>query len=74
MVVSTVVPSSFVGVDSFDKTRSSFRWTPSTPTKFQQIIIARLHLELNKGGRQDRELTVCIARLHLGPRTDCVRL
>ena len=55
MVVSTVVPSSFVGVDSFDKTRSSFHWTPS---KFQQIIIARQHLELNKGGRQDRELTV----------------
>jgi hypothetical protein len=45
--VSTVVPSSFVGVDSFDKTRSSFRWTPS---KFQQIIIACQHLELNKGG------------------------
>jgi hypothetical protein len=30
-----VVSSSLVGVDSFDKTRSSFRLTPSN---FQQII------------------------------------
>ena len=52
--MSTVVPLSFMGVDSFDKTRSSFRWTPSN---FQHITLAGIHLELNKG-EQDRELTV----------------
>ncbi len=46
--MSTVVPSSFVGVDSFDKTRSIF--SRQTDSILQQIVFPHQRVNLRRGG------------------------